>query len=43
MEKYDLNSNEDEYYDNLEDNKIRNDSHLEEMDDVVKSLFTSLE
>lgn len=43
MEKYDLKSNDDEYFDNLETNKIRNNSHLEEMDDVIGSLFTSLE
>lgn len=43
MKKYDPQSNDDEYFDNLEINRIRNNSHLDEMDDVVKSLFTSLE
>ena len=43
MEKYDPKSNDDDYYNNLKLNTIRNNSHLEEMDDVVKSLFTTLE
>ena len=43
MEKYDPKSNDDDYYDNLEVNTIRNNSHLKEMDDVINSLFTTLE
>jgi arylsulfatase A-like enzyme len=43
MEKYDLKSNDDEYFDNIENNRIRNNSHLDEMDDVVKNLFFNLD
>ena len=43
MEKIDLKSTDDEYFNNINDNKARLDSHLDEMDDVIKSLFINLE
>ena len=43
MEKIDLKSNDGEYFNNIDANKTRLDSHLDEMDDVIKSLFINLE
>lgn len=43
MSKQDLDPNVDEYFHNVEANEKRFDSHLEECDEVVKNILTTLE
>jgi len=42
-EQDDLDPNDDEYFHNVETNEKRFDSHLEECDEVVKNILTTLE